>query len=293
MKYFPSRILFLVIISLAFCSENEKYTFVYDDPVVGNITKHKVSEEISFTVPDIGYIQYAWTFTTIMEYIGKEGDFYKIKATLTELENQNYINGMEILDPYRDAMEDKPCYLFVPIHDNDEIFGNDEVDHIKPVNPEHDYLLDAFGGAYMNVNPIHFKYPFSRFAVNVSAGDSWYSSYDSSKIYMNIGSPPSFVFGKTTWTLKKVKEKKGRKIAYVDVIEEINLEARILAVFLNERRLIVGNGAGKMESSFKWDMADTSILSAKMATSVKGDFEMDGNTFSSTFYLRQTMKKVK
>jgi len=292
MKYSPPRILLVFVFSIVFCSEDEKYNLVNENPVVGEIFKYKFSEEISFTIPDIGYIQYAWTFTTIMEYLGKEGDFYKIKAMISEVENKNYVNGMEILDPYRDAMEDKPCYLFIPIHNNDEIFGNDEVDHIEPVNPEHNYLLDAFGGAYMNVTPLHFKYPFSRFAVNVSVGDSWFSAYDSARIYMNIGSPQSFVSGKSTWTLKKVKTKRGRKIAYVDLIEELNLEARILAVFLNEKRLIVGAGTGKMESSTKWDMTNNSIYSSRMSTRVKGDFEMDGNIFSSTFYLRQIIKKA-
>ena len=293
MTYFQPGILLVFVVSLAFCSEDEKYNLVYDEREIGAFSKHKISEEISFTIPEIGHIQYAWTFTVIMENMGKEGDFYKIKAILTDVKNKNYINNMEILDPYRDAMEDKPCYLYVPIDDNDEIFANDEVDHIKPVHPEDEYLLDAFYGAYGNITPMHFKYPFSRFALDVSIGDTWFSNYDTSNVYINIGSPPSLGSGRTTWKLNKVKVKRGRKIAYIDTIEEINLDARLLAVFLNEKRLIVGNGTGEMETSVKWDIAETSIQLARMATSIKGDFEMDGNTFASTFYMRSIMKKVK
>ena len=85
MKYFPSRILFLVIISLAFCKEDEKYTFYYGKHTENIIYEHNYEQEVSFNVPGIGLIQYASTYTSLDEYLGKEGGFHKFKVTMKDM----------------------------------------------------------------------------------------------------------------------------------------------------------------------------------------------------------------
>ena len=139
-----------------------------------------------------------------MEAVALEGEFWKFKATLTDIESDSYVNGIEILDQYREAMEGSSCYLYVKSSGLD-----DKVHHIEPVNKEDYYLLEAFEARHMNIHPDHFKYPFGRGGVDVAIGDTWTSSYDSSKIYINMGSPPSTVSATGTYKLKKVKEKWG------------------------------------------------------------------------------------
>ena len=131
-----------------------------------NIQKH--SEEISFTLPGIGYVEYVASSTSIIEFLGFEGDFLKFKATLTDVENNNIVNGIEILDQYAAAMEDKSCYLYVKSSGFD-----DEVHHVEPINKEDYYLHEAFEAAYMSVTPLHFRYPFGIYASDVAIVESW------------------------------------------------------------------------------------------------------------------------
>ena len=299
MKKIFLRIVLLIFISLLFCKDNEKYSFIYFNsklpgvgeefsfPVVGEKYFRKNSDELSLNIPEIGYIQYKGFYTGIDEYFGKEGEFYKFKAIISEMETDNHVNGVEILDYYWHAMEDKSCIVYVKSD------GEGLIDHIKPVDNEDDYLQEGFESIHMGVNPRRFRYPFGSGAIDVAVGSSWTASYDSRKIYVNMGSPPSLVSGQTTWTLKKVKEKKGRKIAHVNLSDEMILHANILVEFFGEKRFMVGALTGSVEGKYQWDVEDTQMLSARLITSLKGDFELDDETVSIKATRRFILKKLK
>ncbi|SVD69205.1 uncharacterized protein METZ01_LOCUS422059, partial [marine metagenome] len=127
MKVFNLRIIFLFFVSLSFCSDDEKYSFILGEPVVGEKSVQTHSDEISFTLPGIGYVKYVSSYTSVFEFLGPEGEFWKFKATLIDVENNNIVNGIEILDQYAAAMEDNPCYVYVKSSGYD-----DEVHHIEP-----------------------------------------------------------------------------------------------------------------------------------------------------------------
>ena len=132
-----------------------------------------------------------------------------------------------------------------------------------------------------------------RLAQNVPLGGSWITNNDSLKFYVNMGSPPSRWWSTGTWNLKKVKDKKGIKIAHIDVIDEITADLNITVDFLGERQVIAGNASGKSDAKIRWDVENTGILYSRTVSSLKGSFEMDGEIFTSTFYFRQTTKRVK
>ena len=120
MKILNPIILFVFFTSLAFCSDNERYTLQheFDYPKDGTeyiIEKWKHEHEVSFNIPGIGYLKYATTYTSLHQYLGQEGEFYKFKVTGTDMETKNYVNGIEILDQYWLAMEDNPCFIYVKI----------------------------------------------------------------------------------------------------------------------------------------------------------------------------------
>ena len=292
MKILSLRILLVFFISLAFCGEDEKYTFISGGSQrldVGEKWIYRNTHETSFTIPGIGFIKYSGKYVDTMEFLGIEGDFWKFKATLTEMESDNDVNGIEIFDQYREAMEDNACYLYVKKGSG----LDDEVHHLKPVKEEHYYLQEAFEAAHMNIQPKHFRYPFFRGAVDVAKGDKWTTGHDSSKFYVNMGSPSSQVSSKITTTLKKVKEKGGRKIAYIEVEELLTVELRVVVNFFGERRLMVGHGTGTANGSYKWDLASGDFLKSHANINLVGDFEMEGETFHMKIFQRFISKKVK
>jgi len=288
MKNNHSVFVFAFFISLAFCSEDEKYSLIFGEHVIGEKYIQKHSEEISFTLPGIGYVEYVASSTSIIEFLGFEGDFLKFKATLTDVENNNIVNGIEILDQYAAAMEDKSCYLYVKSSGYD-----DEVHHVEPINKEDYYLHEAFEAAYMSVTPMHFRYPFDIGGVDVSKGDKWTADYDSIKFYVNMGSPSSILSSKSTRTLKKVREKRGRKIAYIKVEELLTLELRVAVNFYGEKRLMAGHATGTADGSYKWDLDSGELLKSHVDINLVGDFEMENETFHMKIFQRFTSKIMK
>jgi len=290
--------LFLFYISLLFCSEDEKYTFLFGGSIrqdVGEKWKYSASNVLEFKIPEIGFIKYSSKNISIIEYLGIDGKFAKFKATLTDMESDNYVNRIEIMDHYRAAMENNPCYLYVNGFEKIARFSSAYlgfVDHIEPVDPEHIYLEEAFEAAYMNFYPSNFIYPFSDKAINVAVGDSWVYDYHKSRIYVNMGSPPSLAMSKTTWTLKKVKNKKGKKIALIEMQDSLILDLQISVDFLGERRLLTGQATGVSDYIYNWDIDSGEMLKTNAVTNLTGNFEMDGKNFYMKIFMRNISKKV-
>jgi len=285
MKFFFTSIIIIFFISLVFCKEDEKYNLVY-----GNIRdsgpyklEFKIERELSFNLPGFGYVKYAATTNNISEYIGREGEFYKFKNTMTDIKTDDYINGIELIDYYWLALEDSPCFIYISSN-------GDNIDHIKPVNPEHDYLQEAFEHAHMGVEQARYKYPFGEDAVNIAIGDSWSHIHDSLKFYVNMGSPPSFVWDNTTNTLKKVKVKKGRKIAYIESISDLTMQAQILVDFHGTKQLIAGKAIGTSEGKYQFDIENRQMLYIRTVNNMVGDWVFDGRPvkikMSRRFFLR-------
>ena len=290
MKNIHPTFVFVFFISLVFCSEDEKYSFISGGSQrldIGEKWTFRNTHETSFTIPKIGFVKYSGRYVDRMEAVGLEGEFWKFKATLTDIESDNYVNGIEIFDQYREAMEDNSCYLYV------KSSGPDVVHHLEPIIKEDYYLQDAFEAAHMSISPNHFRYPFGIGGVDVSEGDKWTTDYDSLKFYVNMGSPSSLVSSKPTLTLKKVKEKRGRKIAYIDYVSDIALDLRIAVNFLGERRLITGYATGVGDGKFQWDIEGTEHLSQKLVVNISGDFEMEGEKVYMKVFMRTINKKVK
>ena len=284
------KILFVFFVSLAFCSEDEKYTFQYKfdygEHGTEYIERWKHEQEWSFDVPGIGYVKYASSYISLSQYLGQVGGFYKFKSTVTDMESNNSVNNINLKDYYREAMEGRSCYIYVKID------GNGLIDHIVPVDPEDDYLQEAYRAAYMNMYPINLRYPFGYKAVNVAVGDRWMVDYHKSTFYVNMGSPPSQAMSKTTWTLKKVKNKKGKKIALIEMQDSLILDLQISVDFFGERRLLTGQATGVSDYIYNWDIDSGEILKTNAVTNLTGNFEMDGKNFYMKISMRNISKKV-
>ena len=287
-KIFPT-IVFVLIFSLALCGKDEKYSFMVNGGRVADVGEkwtYKKTHETSFSIPEIGFVKYSGQYIERMEYMGIEGEFWKFKATLTNIESDNYVNGIEILDQYREAMEDTPCYLYVKSSGN-----NDEPHHIEPLKEEHAFLQEAFEAAHMNIHPKHFRTSFGG-EIDVSEGDKWSYGHDSIKFYVNMGSPPSLVSSKGSYELNKVKKKRGRKIAFIDMEENVTLDLRVAVHFLGNRRLIAGHATGTTGAKYRWDIDSGEIINVRVVINLVGDFEMDGEAFHMKIFQRLTTKKI-
>ena len=193
------------------------------------------------------------------------------------------------MDHYREAMENNPCYLYIS---GPESGAYGEIDHVESAGPEYDYLQEAFEAAYMNIYPLNLTYPFGSGAIDVSVGDKWGHDYHASKFYVNMGSPPSLASSRGTWTLKKVREKRGRKIATIISQELFTLNLRLAVEFLGERRLIAGQATGTTEMIFRWDIDAGKMLKVRVVSNLVGDFEMDDEIFRMKIFMRNISKKV-
>ena len=294
MKRVCPIIFFIFFISLVFSGEGEedKYTFIYlnsddrDVRYVGDKWGQRVTLETSFTIPAIGFIKYSSQHTETLEFLGVEGKFWKYRATLTEIESDNYVNNIEIMDHYREAMEDNPCYIYV------KSSGDDHPDHIVPIKEEDAYLQEAFEAAYMDIYAKNFRYPFGNDAVDVSVGDKWSYFKDSIRVYINMGSPPSLISSKSSYTFKKVKKKRGKKIALIERQDSTMMEAYVVVDFLGERRLIAGQATGTTEMIFRWDIDAGKMLKVRVVSNLVGDFEMDEKKFPMKVFIRNIYKRL-
>ena len=159
--------------------------------------------------------------------------------------------------------------------------------------PEDDYLQESYEDSYMGLAPKNYRYPFGRLAQNISTGGSWTESDDSLKFYISMGGPPSWWWSKAVWNLKKVKDKKGIKTAYIDGIDEIRTEMNLTIDIYDERRIISGSATGKRNVKLRWDVENTGEIFSRTRVQLRGDFEMDGETFSSKLYYQLINKLVK
>jgi len=270
---------FIFFISLVFCDEDEKYIFkskFFNEDNKNKEIKYKTYRELSFTIPSIGYIQYTSSFNEKMKYMGKRDGVHVIESTLTDLETNNYVANIEIMEPYWQAMNGAPCYLYI------DRYGT--VDHIEPVDKkEHEYLQEAFDAAFNGMFEKNYLYPFyccdSTMLLGQKLGESWMGKTDSSMFYFTMDSPPSFAWSEDTYKLIKVKDKKSGKIATVINSSTLLLEVNIKMNIMGEERFIKGRAEGTINGKWKWDVGAGRIISVRIKSNLKGEFKMDDETF--------------
>ena len=143
MKIILSGIVFISCISSVFCTDDEKYSFIskiFTEENIGKEITFHTNRKLSFTIPSIGYVKYVSSFNESIKYVGKKGEFHILESTLTEMETENIVANVEVMDYYWQAMEGIPCRLYI------ERYGT--VAYIETLKEEHDYLQEAFEGAY-------------------------------------------------------------------------------------------------------------------------------------------------
>ena len=295
MKKILSGIVFISCISSVFCTDDEKYSFIskiFTEENIGKEIIYHTDRKLSFTIPSIGYVKYVSSFNESIKYVGKKGKFHIIESTLTEMKTENFVANVEIMDYYWQAMEGIPCRLYI------ERYGT--VDHIETIKEEHDYLLEAFEGAYNGMFEKNYIYPlYTRVEamglkpLGKKIGESWTGDTDSSKFYFTMNSPPSFAWIEETNKLKKVKDRRGKKIATIEENATLLLDVNIMINILGEDRFIKGRVVGTVDGKWRWDVEAGYAINVRQIINLQGDFEMDDETFFTKLSREETFKLLK
>ena len=280
------RIIFIFFISFVLYGEDEKYTFIPQEPNKGYSWKENIIAESFFDLPGIGMVHEVNKFTTLEEYMGEEDGYTIIKKTRTNIETDYRIGNIEDVPHSYLAMQDAPCLVYINKDGWD--------DHVKPVNPEHDYLEDTFEAAYIhNTSFTNWYYPFGENAINLSVGDKWYSKNDSLRRFVNDDSPESLFWSEITYTLKKIKKKKGKTIAIIDIKSDVRSDLNVILFLRGERVFLTGEAWGTFETTIKVYVETLALYSIKEYGNLAGDLEMDGEKFRTKFTFKNFANQVK
>ena len=287
MKKTPMKLALVFFIAFAFCSDDKKYSLIpgFENlPESGEKWKIREVDELYFDLPGEGTYKAISEFYNIFEYMGKKDGFYILKITRTNMDINFTIGNIE--NPPFDylAMEDVPCLLYINSDGWD--------DHVEPVDPDYEWLQGVFEAAYIEDRGVsNFFHPFGRDAVNLSIGDSWYANEDSIRMYLNSDSPESWASRSTTYTLKKVKEKKGIEIAVVDIHSDMKMELNLILYVFGERFFLTGNTIGSIDLIITASQYGQLIKSIEYGQ-LSGVMEMDGDKFRTNFIIRNSRKRV-
>ena len=291
MKKILSGIAFVSCIASVFCADDEKYSFItklFKAENIGKEIKYHVNRKLSFDIPSIGYVKYVSSFNESIKYVGEKDEFHVIDSTLTEMKTENFIANVEVMDYYWQAMEGIPCRQYI------ERYGT--VDHIETINKKDYYLLEAFEGAYNGMFEKNYLYPFGSESIDKKIGESWgedCKTCDSSRFYFTMNSPPSFAWIEETNKLKKVKNRRGRKIATIEENATLSLDVNITIKILGEERFITGSANGTLEGIWKWDFEDDIMIYNRNISNLQGNFKMDDETFFTKLSREETHKILK
>ena len=280
------KLIFILFISFLLCSEKEKYSLIPEkaDFGIGFKNKYRYWEELSFDLPGMGRIRLINNFISNEEWLGVENGIGKIKVIRTEIEAINWIGSIEELPYEYLAMEDAPCMVYLN--------KNGWPDHVEPMNSDHDFLQEVFESAYLdNTNFTNRYEPYGN-ATNLSIGDVWVSGVDSVRRFLNSDSPESITWAYAQHKLKKVKHKKGKKIAIIETKTDIRMNLNIILQILGERLFLTGEVKGKSEGTRKLYLEPLQLFDVRETINLKGEVEMDGEKFRLNITSRSFIKLV-
>ena len=271
------RVVILFFIALLFCNEEEIYTFV-NNINEGHRVKYKQDDIMTFDMPGAGEVRLGGNKTQLLEYLGKQGEFYLIRSTLSKITAINVMGDRVSSNYDSQIINNIPCLLYIDI--------NGEVDHLEY---EDEYMEDIFKKQYMTLSEINYIYPFGKNAVDLSVGDSWTKVNDSLKIFLDDGGTESLMSDSSIFTLNKIKSKKGRIIAYISSETYVKCELRMILM----GELMEGVQTGTFNSSYRFDIDAGETIMDKGSGEMQGKFNFLDADFNSKTYFSNTFKRVK
>ena len=268
------KLICALFISIVLCSEKEIYSLIPEETEFGSgyMVKYRYSEELAFDLPGMGRIRLINNFISNEEWLGIENGMGRMKIIRTEIEAINWIGSIEELPYEYLVMEDAPCLVYIK--------KDGWPNRVEPLNPEDDFLQEVFESAYLdNSNFSNIYAPYGSDAYNLSIGDVWYSEVDSVRRFLNSDSPESITWAYVQHKLLKVKNKKGKKIAFIESKVDVRMKLNIILTMLGERIFLTGEVQGNSEGTRRVYLEPLQLFSSKETIYLEGEVEMDGEKF--------------
>ena len=109
------RVIIVFFIALLFCNEEEIYTFV-NNINEGHRVKYKQDDIMTFEMPGAGEVKQGGNKTQLLEYLGKQGEFFLIRSTLSKIIAIN-VMGDKVSSNYdSQIINNIPCLLYIDIN---------------------------------------------------------------------------------------------------------------------------------------------------------------------------------
>ena len=271
------RVIILFFIALLFCNEEELYTFV-NNINEGHRVKYKQDDIMTLDVPGAGEVRKGDSKTQLLEYLGKQGEFFLVRSTLSNIIVVNIMGDKVSSDYDSRIINNIPCLLYIDI--------NGEVDHLES---EEEYMEDIFNKNYLQISSKNYIYPFGKNAVDLSKGDSWTEVNDSITIFFDEVGSESLMSDSSVYTLDKIKSKKGRKIAYISAESYVKCEFRMII----SGEFMEGVQTGTFNSSYRFDIDAGETIIDRGSGELRGEFNILDFDFNTTTYFSNTFKRVK
>ena len=271
------KILIVFFVALLFCDEEEKYTFA-NNTNEGHVVKYNQDDIMTFDIPGFGEARQGGSQTQLLEYLGKQDEFFLIRSTLSNIISINVVGDKVSTDYESQVINNIPCLLYIDV--------NGEVDHLEA---EEDYMEDIFKEKYLDIGMTNYIYPFGKNAVDISIGDSWTEIHDSIIVFLDEGGSESVMSDSAVYTLDKIKLKKGRKIAYISV--ESYVECKIIMLLMGE--FMEGNQAGTFKSSYRFDVDAGEMITDRGSGEMRGEYDLGDLNFKTSTYFSNTYKRAK
>ena len=271
------RVIIVFFVALLFCNEEEIYTFVTKINEERTV-KYNLDDILTFDMHSFGEVRMGGSKTQLLEYLGKQGEFFLIRSTLSNIISINIVGDKVSSDYDAQIINNIPCLLYIDV--------NGDLDHLES---KEEYMEDIFKKNYLAIASKNYIYPFGKNAVDISVGDSWTEVNDSVTVFMDESGAESLMSVRSVYTLDKIKFKKGRKIAYIS--EESSVKCEIRMIVAGE--FMEGVQTGTFKGSYRFDIDAGEIIVDKGSGKMRGEYYYSDFDMKSIMYLSNTYKRVK
>jgi len=271
------RVVIVFFVAFLFCSEKNIHTFK-NNINEGYSVKYKQDNIMTFEIPGMGEVRQGGNRVQHLEYLGKQGEFFLVRSTLSKITSINVLGGKVKSDYDSQIINNIPCLLYIDM--------NGDIDHLEA---EQEYMEDIFKTEYMSLSIANYIYPFGKNAVDVSIGDSWIEAKDSIPIFLDDSGAESKMSISSTYTLDKIKNKKGINIAYISEISTVNCEF-IMSI---NGEYMEGLQTGTFNSAYRFDIDNGELIRDSTSGKTLGELTWTDVSFTTHTYFSSSVKKMK
>ncbi len=272
------KVLFFSLLFYLPCNSQEFYSFV-ENYVQGETVKYKEDSLISFEATG-RLTESGNSNINTVKCLGYKDKFLLLEETMIDLVATTKTLGKMSADHDTNSLLGIPYTLYV-----DTLSGL--IDHIETEYKEYEEMISALVMG-MEASMENKIYPYGKSAIDVQVGDSWTLPADSMIFYEGDDGAENLMIVESTYTFNKIKNKGGRKIAYLKGVYKCSADLE----FLQDSKLFIGNINGTIKDKIRFDLNDNKTILHKTAAALKWNFRMEGESFSAIMDVSTKLKRV-